>query len=75
VADKFGVNMLLCVCAIDKAVLTTLMEYWNPTVGVGGVHELVGNALIMEGERERDTDYRGEPLPHVEKKEEEESNA
>jgi hypothetical protein len=59
--------MLLCVCAIDKAVLTTLMEYWNPTVGVGGIHELVGNALIMEGEK-RETDYRGEPLPHLEQK-------
>ena len=27
-----------------------------------GVHELVGNALIMEGENERTTNLRGEPL-------------
>jgi hypothetical protein len=29
---------------------------------VAGVHELVGNALIMKGERPRMTDLRGEPL-------------
>jgi hypothetical protein len=27
-----------------------------------GVHELVGNALIMDGEKPRETDLRGEPL-------------
>jgi hypothetical protein len=27
------------------------------------VHELVGNALILPGEKERETDLRGEPLP------------
>jgi hypothetical protein len=29
---------------------------------VSGVHELVGNALIMEGEGERKNNLRGEPL-------------
>jgi hypothetical protein len=38
------------------------VEYWAPGVDVSGVHELVGNALIMEGENERTTDLRGEPL-------------
>ncbi len=61
VHEKHGVNLLLCMCAIDKATLTPLMEYWVPGVEVGGVHELVGNALVMKGEKERTTDLRGEP--------------
>jgi Fe-S oxidoreductase len=66
VHDKFGVNMLSCVCAIDRAVLPALMEYWVPEVNVTGVHELVGNALILEGEKKRKTNLRGEPLPGME---------
>ncbi|MBD3169511.1 MAG: (Fe-S)-binding protein [candidate division Zixibacteria bacterium] len=62
VHDKYGVNMLACICAIDKATLPPLLEYWVPECGVCGVHELVGNALLMKGEKERDTDYRGEPM-------------
>jgi hypothetical protein len=31
-------------------------------VEVAGVHELVGNALVMKGERPRTTDLRGDPL-------------
>ena len=62
VRDRFGVNLLACICAIDKATLPTLLEYWVPGVEVAGVHELVGNALIMKGEKERTTDLRGEPL-------------
>jgi hypothetical protein len=42
------------------------MQYWVPEVDVTGVHEMVGNALIMEGEKKRETDYRGEPLPGME---------
>jgi hypothetical protein len=38
------------------------MEYWVPGVGVTGIHELVANALVMKGEKERTTDLRGEPL-------------
>jgi hypothetical protein len=38
------------------------MEYWVPGVEVAGVHELLGNALVMTGEKERTTDLRGEPL-------------
>jgi Fe-S oxidoreductase len=52
VRDKHGVNMLACICAIDKATLPPLVEYWAPGVGVCGVHELLGNALIMPGESE-----------------------
>lgn len=28
------------------------MRYWNPGVSVYGLHELVGNALVMQGENE-----------------------
>jgi Fe-S oxidoreductase len=63
VQEKHGVNLLSCICAIDRATLVPLVEYWAPGVGVSGVHELVGNALVMEGEPERTKDLRGETLP------------
>jgi Fe-S oxidoreductase len=63
VHDLHGVNMLACICAIDKATLPTLMDYWVPGVGVCGVHELVGNALDMRGEKARTSNLRGDPLP------------
>ncbi|MFH1373623.1 MAG: sulfate reduction electron transfer complex DsrMKJOP subunit DsrK [bacterium] len=63
VQEKHGVNILLCMCAIDKATLPPLLEYWVPDVEVGGVHELVGNALVMTGEKNRTADLRGEPFP------------
>lgn len=62
VKEKFGVNLLACICAIDKATLPPLLEYWVPGVEVAGVHELVGNALVMQGEKERKTNLRGESL-------------
>ena len=65
VHEHHGVNMLANVCAIDRASLKALMEYWVPGVGVCGLHELVANALVMTGEKERTTDLRGEPLPSV----------
>ncbi len=66
VHDKFGVNMLSCICAVDRAALPPLMEYWVPEVGVTGLHEMVGNALILQGEHTRTTDLRGEPLAGME---------
>jgi Fe-S oxidoreductase len=69
VHEKFGVNMLACICAIDRAVLPTLMQYWVPDVDVTGVHEMVGNALVFEGEKKRTTNLRGEPLPGMEEEE------
>ena len=63
VHDKNGVNMLANICAIDRASLPSLMDYWVPGVKVAGVHELVANALVMTGEKERTTDLRGEDLP------------
>ncbi|MDZ7699684.1 MAG: (Fe-S)-binding protein [Deltaproteobacteria bacterium] len=63
VHDEYGVNMLSCICAIDRAAFPTLMDYWVPGVGVTGVHELLANALVMDGETERTSDLRGEDLP------------
>ena len=62
VREQHGVNLLACICAIDKASLPPLLEYWVPGVEGAGVHELLGNALVMKGEKERTTDLRGEPL-------------
>jgi Fe-S oxidoreductase len=69
VQAKHGVNRLLCMCAIDRATLSTLMEYWVPEVSVGGIHELLANALIMKGQKVRTTDLRGEPIPGMEDEE------
>jgi Fe-S oxidoreductase len=66
VHEKYGVNMLACVCAIDRAALPPLMNYWVPGVEVTGLHELVGNALVMEGETERTMNLRQEPLTEEE---------
>jgi Fe-S oxidoreductase len=68
VHEKFGVNTLANICQIDRATLQTLADYWVPGVAIRGVHELVGNALIMKGEKERTTDLRFEPLPGKEAK-------
>jgi len=62
VHEKHGVNLLACICAIDKATLPPLLQYWVPGVEVAGIHELVGNALVMKGEKERTTDLRSESL-------------
>jgi len=62
VRERHGVNTLACICAIDRAALTSLMEYWVPGVDVAGVHELLGNALVMDGEKPRTTDLRNRPL-------------
>jgi [DsrC]-trisulfide reductase subunit K len=67
VVEKHDVNTLSCVCAIDRATLLALTQYWAPTVEVSGVTELVANALIMDGENEvRDCDLREEPYLGVE---------
>ncbi|WP_028579528.1 sulfate reduction electron transfer complex DsrMKJOP subunit DsrK [Desulfogranum japonicum] len=56
VQEKHDVNTLGCVCAIDRATLTTLMDYWVPSVQVAGLSELVGNALVIEGENRQELD-------------------
>jgi Fe-S oxidoreductase len=65
VRDRHDVNQLACVCAIDRATLVTVCDYWAPGVQVTGVHELVANALVMKGQKERTMNLRLEPLPHL----------
>ncbi len=62
VKERYGVNMLACICAIDRAALPPLMDYWVGEIDVAGVTELLANALIMEGEKERTTGLRGEEI-------------
>ena len=66
VHEKHDVNMLSCICAIDRAAFPTALEYWLPEVDNCGVHELVANALILPGEKKRTVDLRNEPLPGME---------
>jgi Fe-S oxidoreductase len=42
-----GANFLALICAIDKAVYPEYLKHYELPVQVGGVHELVGNALVM----------------------------
>jgi Fe-S oxidoreductase len=69
VHDKFGVNRLTAMCAIDRATLTTICDYWCPGADVSGITELVANAMIMKGEKKRTQDLRLEPLPGFEDEE------
>jgi len=62
VRDEYGVNTLVTICAIDRATLTTVCDYWAAGVRVAGLHELVGNALIMKGEQPRNVNLRHEPI-------------
>ena len=71
VHEKHGVNMLSCICAIDRAAFPAALEYWLPEVDNCGVHELVSNALILPGEKKRTLDLRNEPLPGMEDEDEE----
>jgi len=66
VQEKHDVNMLATICAIDRATLPPLAKYWAPGVDVTGVHEMVANALVMEGEIPREVNLRQEPLPGAE---------
>jgi len=66
VKDKHGVNLLSCICALDRAAFPPLMHYWVPGVEVSGLHELVANALVMDGEKERTENLRGESIENGE---------
>ena len=63
VQQKYGVNHMACVCAIDRATLPPLADYWAPGCTISGLHELVGNALVMKGEQPRTMNLRQEDLP------------
>jgi Fe-S oxidoreductase len=69
VQANHGVNHMACICAIDRATLPPLADYWAPGVTVSGLHELVGNALVMKGEGKRTVDMRQEDLPGAEEDE------
>jgi Fe-S oxidoreductase len=62
VHERHGVNQLAAMCAIDRATLSTVCEFWAPEVKVTGITELVANALLMEGEKERELNFRKEPM-------------
>ncbi len=62
VAEKYGVNHLGCICALDRATLPTLMEYWVPGMEITGITEMVANALVFDDEIERTTDLRDRDL-------------
>ncbi|MCK5544571.1 MAG: (Fe-S)-binding protein, partial [Desulfobulbaceae bacterium] len=62
VQEKYGVNMMACICAIDRATLLSMVEFWTPGVDITGLSELVGNALVMDGEKPRDQGLRFEDL-------------
>ena len=66
VQANHDVNTMACICAIDRATLPPLADYWAPGVTVTGLHELVGNALVMKGETKRTMDLRQEDLPGIE---------
>ncbi len=72
VQEKHGVNQLAAMCAIDRATLVTVCDYWAPGVEVTGISELVANALVMEGEGPRTHNLRLEPIPGRAEHEEEE---
>jgi Fe-S oxidoreductase len=72
VQERHGVNRLATMCAIDRATLATVCDFWAPGVKTTGITELVANALVMKGEKERELDFRKEPMrvvaeeaPHV----------
>ena len=74
VREKHKVDSLVTICAIDRAVLPTLVDYWVPGVQVTGVHELVANALNMPGQNERTTNLRGEEFEELKAQAEGESD-
>ena len=75
VQDKHDVNRLAAICAIDRATLTTVCDYWAPGVKVTGITELVANAMVLEGQKKRTTDLRQEPMPGMEDDEDEPTEA
>ncbi len=71
VQEQHGVNQLAAMCAIDRATLVTVCDYWAPGVKVTGITELVVNAMKFTGEKKRTENLRLEPIPGMELDEEE----
>ena len=59
-------NQLAAMCAIDRATLVTVCDYWAPGVQVTGITELVVNAMRLTGEKKRTHNLRLEPIPGME---------
>ncbi len=74
VQQKYGVNQLAAMCAIDRATLSTVCDYWAPGVKVTGITELVVNAMVLKGEKKRSINLRLEPIPGMDSDEEEVKN-
>ncbi len=52
VMDNNGVNFMAIICAICKAQFSTVLPYYGiPRDTVGGVHQLISNAIILGGNR------------------------
>ncbi len=66
VQEKHGVNQMAAMCAIDRATLVTVCDYWAPGVKVTGISELVANAMVFTGEKKRTENLRLEPIPGME---------
>jgi len=75
VQEKHGVNQLAAMCAIDRATLVTVCDYWAPGVQVTGITELVANATVFQGEKRRTQNLRLEPIPGMEEDPQGEENA
>ncbi len=65
VQDKHDVNMMACICALDRATLIPVADFWAPGVQITGVHEMVANALNLKGQKKREVNLRGEELEEV----------
>ncbi len=63
VQEKHGVNFLAAMCAIDRATLITVCDYWAPGVQVTGISEMVANAMTFKGEKKRTENLRLEEIP------------
>ena len=51
---------------IDRATLTAVCDFWAPGVKVMGIHELVANAMVLEGENKRELNLRLQPVAEEE---------
>jgi len=71
VQERHGVNQMAAMCAIDRATLVTVCDYWAPGVQVTGISELIANAMVFQGESKRTHNLRLEPIPGMEEAEEE----
>ena len=48
-----GANFVALICAICKANYPHLMNHWKINAKIGGVHELLGNALVFDGSEKK----------------------